>query len=82
MKITWDEPKRMANILNHGIDFAAIEVSFFGSATILPAKKGRSQAIWWLGGMIISVIFQPLGAEGLSIISARPASRNERSVVK
>lgn len=29
MKIVWDEPKRLANILNHKMDFVDIEEAFF-----------------------------------------------------
>lgn len=77
MKIVWDNPKREANIAKHGIDFADIPEEFFLSAVIQPAKLGRYRAIGRLDG-IIAVIFARLGTEGISLISARPASKDER----
>lgn len=80
MMIVWDEPKRLANLDKHGIDFADIGEDFFASALVGPAKNGRWFAIGEMDGVIV-VIFARLGTEGLSIISARPASRKERSLL-
>ncbi|WDF71473.1 BrnT family toxin [Novosphingobium sp. KACC 22771] len=80
MMIVWDEPKREANILKHGIDFADIGEGFFASALIGQAKAGRWFAIGEMDGVIV-VIFATLGTEGISIISARPASRKERKLI-
>jgi uncharacterized protein len=80
MIIVWDEPKRLANIDKHGIDFADISEAFFLSAMVRPAKAGRWSAIGQLDGAIV-VIFAVLGGEGISIVSARPASRRERSLL-
>ncbi|MHA3790945.1 BrnT family toxin [Sphingomonas sp. YL-JM2C] len=80
MIIVWDEPKRLANLAKHGIDFADIGEDFFVDALIGVAKKGRYFAIGELDGVII-VIFATLGAEGISIVSARPASRNEKALL-
>ncbi|WP_226018932.1 BrnT family toxin [Novosphingobium sp. FKTRR1] len=80
MIIVWDEPKRQANLVKHGIDFAEIGPDFFLSAQVVPAKAGRWAAIGMLDGVIV-VIFAVLGSEGISIISARPASRSERSIL-
>jgi uncharacterized protein len=81
MIIVWDEPKRLANLDKHGIDFADIDEAFFLSALVRPAKGDRYAAIGWLDGVIV-VIFAVLGTEGLSIISARPASRKERALLE
>ncbi len=81
MIIVWDEPKRLANIDKHGIDFADIGEEFSLSAIILPAKDGRYAAIGNLDGVIV-VIFVALGSEGVSIISARAVSRQERSLLR
>jgi uncharacterized protein len=78
--IVWDEPKRLANIDKHGIDFADIDEEFFLSAIVRPAKDGRYAAIGNLDGVIV-VIFVALGSEGISIVSARPASLRERSLL-
>lgn len=80
MNIVWDEPKREANLAKHGIDFADITEDFFLSAIVRPAKDGRFAALGELDGKI-AVIFAVLGTEGLSIISARPASRKERKLI-
>lgn len=81
MIIVWDEPKRLANIDKHGIDFADIGEGFFISAMVRPAKDGRYAAIGYLDGVIVA-IFVALGSEGISIISARPASQRERSLLE
>ena len=81
MEIVWDEPKRLANLDKHGIDFADIPLEFFESAVIGKAKGGRWFALGRLGRAIV-VIFVTLGSEGLSIISARPASLKERKAIE
>lgn len=81
MKIVWDEPKRLANIEKHGLDFANLSLEFFLGATILPAKNGRYQAIGRLDDGTIAVIFATLGSEALSVISMRPARKDERSPI-
>eukprot|EP01031_Cornospumella_fuschlensis_P021566 gene21567-26417_t len=45
LRILWDEPKRQANILKHGLDFAVLTEDFFAAATVVPAKAGRLMAI-------------------------------------
>lgn len=80
MKIVWDEPKRLANIAKHGIDFADISIDFFLSALVRPTRDNRYAAIGHLGGVIV-VIFATLGTEGVSVISARPASAKERNLL-
>ncbi|WP_213775087.1 BrnT family toxin [Bradyrhizobium sp. dw_78] len=78
MKIVWDEPKRLANIAKHGLDFADIKEEFFIGAVIDAAKNGRFVAIGRLANGAVTVIFATLGAEGVSIISMRSANRKER----
>jgi uncharacterized DUF497 family protein len=80
MLITWDEPKREANLEKHGLDFAELTDAFFLESTIKPAKHGRFQAIGLLADGSLSVIFATLGTEAISIISMRPASDKERSL--
>jgi uncharacterized protein len=36
MKIVWDEPKRLANLDKHGLDFADLNETFFDTALVLP----------------------------------------------
>jgi uncharacterized DUF497 family protein len=78
MKITWDPPKRLANIAKHGLDFAALTEEFFASALVISAKSGRYLAIGRDTNGVVSVVFVTLGLEGVSIISMRPASKKER----
>lgn len=78
MKITWDEPKRRANLEARGLDFADLDLDFFADSVLLPAKHGRLKAIGPHDGKLLTVIFKPLGREALAVISMRPASRTER----
>jgi uncharacterized DUF497 family protein len=78
MKIVWDEPKRLANIEKHGLDFAALDEEFFLASTIRAAKAGRFMAIGRMVGGVVAVVFARLGSEGISIISMRPANQTER----
>ena len=81
MKIVWDEPKRLANLEKHGLDFADLNETFFDNAVVIPAHKNRC---WIAVGVnirgVVVVVFARLGREGVSIISMRPASRNERKL--
>ncbi len=78
MKIVWDEPKRLANLAKHGLDFADLNSDFFSEAAVGSTGKGRFVAVGEWAGIVITVIFRPLGAEAISVISMRPASRKER----
>lgn len=82
MEIIWDERKRQQNLFKHGLDFADLDLPFFLTARIHPAKHGRALAIGELEGrIVIAVVFLPTGSEALSIISMRHASRRERSLL-
>ncbi len=82
LRILWDEPKRQANILKHGLDFAVLTEDFFAAATVVPAKAGRLMAIGDLDGVavVVVVVFAPLGSQALSVISMRPAAPKERNM--
>jgi uncharacterized DUF497 family protein len=80
MRIVWDEPKRRQNLAKHGMDFADLTPDFFDAATVVPARKGRFLAIGGFDRTVAAVVFSLLGAEGVSVISMRPASRKERSL--
>ena len=81
MQIVWDEPKRLANIASHGMDFADLDEAFFEGSVIVPAKLGRRIAIGRHHGGIVLVVFVTLGTEAVSVISMRPASRRERRLI-
>ena len=57
MKIFWDQPKRVANIAKHGLDFAALTEDFFADALVISAKSGRYLAIGKDLNGVISVVF-------------------------
>jgi uncharacterized DUF497 family protein len=82
VKITWDEPKRLANLEKHRLDFADLNETFFDTALVLPSHNSTKR--WVAIGVnirgVIVVVFARLGREGVSIISMRPASRNERKL--
>lgn len=84
MEILWDERKRETNIRNHGLDFVEARDSFdFADALIeptSPGSDGRSRfiAVGLLHDDVVTVVFSLLGAEAISVISLRRASRKER----
>jgi uncharacterized protein len=77
-RIVWDEAKRLTNLAKHGLDFADLDPNFFSEAAFGPTDNGRFVAIGEWAGIAITVVFRPLGAEAISVISMRPASRKER----
>ena len=78
MIIVWDEPKRSRNIEVHGWDFADLTLEFFVDAMIIPQRDNRRMAVGLFEGVVVAVVFKPLGSEALSVISMRHASRKER----
>lgn len=82
MLIVWDEPKRLANLDKHGLDFALVDLDFFAGAVVIQAKKRRFKAIGYLDGVLtVVVVFAPLGQEAVSIVSLRRAKASERSLL-
>ena len=81
MLIVWDEPKRRSNLDKHGLDFASLTEGFFADAVILPARQNRHMAIGRLEDGTIVVVFTVLGTEAVSVLSMRPASKAERSLL-
>ena len=79
--IVWDEPKRHSNLERHRLDFADLDEWFFLDAVTVPAKDGRYMAIGRLNASTIAVVFAALGTQGLTVISMRPASLKERSLL-
>ena len=82
MRIVWDEPKRLANLEKHRLDFAALTDEWFANAWVEPARDERFRALGRLDDGLVVVIFAALGTEALSIISMRPASRQERRLIE
>ena len=82
MAIVWDENKRKDNLAKHDLDFADLDPDFFTDALVVPSYEGRFVAIGeFYGNVAIAVVFLPLGNEAISVISMRPASRKERSIL-
>jgi hypothetical protein len=81
VRILWDEPKRLTNLANRGLNFESLDLEFFAAAVVVPSRNRRYKAIGWLDGRPLAVIFQPLGTEALSVISMRRASRKERMLL-
>jgi uncharacterized DUF497 family protein len=80
MEIIWDDPKRVANLAKHGLDFAELTFEFFLSAGVTAIRNDRLKAVGeFKGRIIIAVVYRPYGSEALSVISMRPASRKERN---
>jgi uncharacterized DUF497 family protein len=82
MIIAWDERKRAVNLAKHGMDFAELTVEFFLGSMVVPARGGRSMAVGRFAPDVIAVVFIALGAEGVSVISMRPASHRERRLIE
>jgi uncharacterized protein len=77
----WDERKRRANIVKHGLDFAdAVEVfddqKQFAYRSPHPSEE-RYVSIGMANERLIAVVFTRRAAK-IRIISARPARRIER----
>lgn len=79
----WDEVKREANLVKHGVDFVdAVEV--FADPlrieridTRREYREGRRQVIGRVGDQVVFVVYT-LRGEARRVISARKASRDER----
>ena len=80
MNILWDEPKRLANLAKHGLDFADLNETFFDSALVVPSYNKRWAGIGKNIRGVIVVVFVTLGKQAVSVISMRPASKSERKL--
>jgi uncharacterized DUF497 family protein len=77
VKIVWDEPKRLANIAKHGLDFADVDAGFFRGAVVRAGKERRFRAFGLLDGRLVALVFAPLGSEAIALVSLRRASVRE-----
>lgn len=70
----WDEEKRQANLVKHGLDFAdALEVY----RQPRQYREERRQIIGRVGEHVVFVVYTVRG-EGRRVISARRANKDER----
>lgn len=85
MPTTWDEPKRLANLAKHGLDFADFDACFDGETALAretrASRTGRRRYVLigdWNGTHVVAVVVSPLGTEALSLVSLRHADPEER----
>jgi uncharacterized DUF497 family protein len=81
--ISFDETKRQANMVKHGIDLAALSGFFDGDLVTREDARAaydemRFQSVGWYGGDILFVVWTPGDNEWPHIISARKAEKHER----
>ena len=62
----------------HGLDFADLNETFFDNALVLPTYNKRWAGIGKNIRGVIVVVFVTLGKQAVSVISMRPANKNER----
>jgi uncharacterized DUF497 family protein len=62
------------------LDFADLNETFFDNALVLPSHNRRWAGIGKNVRGMIAAVFISLGREAISVISMRPASRNERKL--
>jgi len=79
--ITWDEPKRRANLRDHGLDFAGCEAVFDGPVISeedarLAYGEQRINVIGFLRGAVVFMTYTERGGD-LHVISLRRATRHE-----
>jgi uncharacterized protein len=77
MKIVWDEPKRLANLDKHGLDFADLNETFFDNALVFPSHSKRWRGIGKTIRGVVVVVFVTLGKEAVSVISTGQQARKE-----
>lgn len=87
MAITYDEPKRLLNLRQHGFDFAEFAARFDTSGAVfaetIPSRTGRARLRVigrWDDGRVVTAIVSPLGSEAYALVSLRPASARERDI--
>ncbi|MDP3254619.1 MAG: BrnT family toxin [Bosea sp. (in: a-proteobacteria)] len=84
-RCSWDDGKRSLNRVNHGYDFADLHVVLDGRFVVTRADdrfdygEDRYNMLVEFEGRVINVTFTPRAAR-MHLISARPASRDERSI--
>ena len=81
MRFEWDEAKREANLLKHGIDFVDVEKVFVGETiTILDDRFDYGEERFITLGLLderLVVIIHTETDDLIRLISARKATRNE-----
>ena len=82
MDFTWDEPKRLANLRKHGVDFAFAERVFEGPTfTFEDTREDYRERRWvtlGLSGMKVMVIVHTETEDEIHVISMREADNDEQ----
>ena len=86
MSFEWDERKRRANFLKHGVDFARAARMFEGPTLEAPDERreygeARIGAFGLVDGEVFFVVYTRRGSYR-RIISARKAGSNERNLYR
>ena len=81
MKIVWDEPKRLANLKKHGLDFADAEKVFAGPMVLIEDNREhygeqRMIGIGLLDCLVVLIVHVETD-ETIRIISMRKADSDE-----
>ena len=81
MKILWDEPKRLANLDKHGLDFADLNEFFFDTRSVLPWSGKRWRGVGKTIRGVVVVVFVTLGKEAVSVVGVRPATERRKEAL-
>lgn len=82
--ITWDEPKRRANLRNHGFDFVDAQEVFDGVTYTyeddrLTYGEQRFVTLGLLREVVVSIVHTEEG-DHIHVISMRKATKRERKI--
>ena len=83
IQFTWNEAKRLENIVKHGLDFIDVVAVFDGVTTSVEDERDyedgpRYLTLGILHGVVIVVVHTFVLPNTIRIISARKATRYER----
>ena len=80
--ISWHEPKRLANLRKHGVDFADLDSAFDGHMLTSEDRRPgygelrlQSLALW--RGRVVFMVWTPRVDNDAHLISCRYANRQE-----
>ena len=84
MKFTWDESKRKANIIKHGMDFIDAKAIFSGATFTFeddrfPYGEQRFVTLGMLKGVVVLIAHTERN-DKIRIISMRRATKNEQKI--
>jgi uncharacterized DUF497 family protein len=81
VRILWDEPKRRKVLAERGLDLAGVTVEFLAGAVTVARRGDLRLVVGMLRGRAVAVVYLPLGSEAISVVTMRPASVKERSLL-